>query len=165
MPPRSVVGGAGEVGGDELPPAMLARLKLTVPGYDLLDELGSGGQATVYRAREQTSGLTVAIKLLHSGPFADAASRERLRRETLALKALNHPNIVTVIDSGTTPAGLDYLVMNYVEGRPLDALWRDRKFAARFAPEPADRLRLFKRVCDVVQAAHRKGITLRVLSP
>lgn len=160
-PSDTGTGGAGE----ELSPDQMARLKLAIPGYDLLNELGSGGQATVYRAREQTSGLTVAIKLLHSGPFADATSRERLRRETLALRALNHPNIVTVIESGTTPAGLDYLVMNYVDGRPLDALWRDRRFAARVAPEPQDRLRLFKRVCDVVQAAHRKGITHRDLSP
>jgi serine/threonine protein kinase len=151
--------------GPELPPRLLAKLRIEVPGYQLLEEIGFGGQATVYRARELTSGLTVAIKILHAGPYADPDSRERFRRETAALKALNHANIVCVIESGQTPAGLDFLVMNYVDGKPLDVLWKDRKLAARIAPEPPARLRLFKKICDVVQAAHRAGITHRDLSP
>jgi serine/threonine protein kinase len=165
MSDPTVTPSAATADGPELPPRLLKKLRVEVPGYQLLDEIGCGGQATVYRARELTSDLTVAIKILHAGPNADDASRERFRRETTALKALNHPNIVCVIESDQTPAGLDFLVMNYVDGRPLDALWNDRKFAARVAPEPPARLRLFKKICDVVQAAHRAGITHRDLSP
>jgi len=153
------------VAGPELPAHLLAKLRVSVPGYELTDRIDSGGQATVYRARELTSGLTVAVKLLNGGVNADDGSRERLLREAAALRALNHPNIVCVIESGRTPVGLDYLVLNYVDGRRLDALWKDRKFSAAVAPEPPARLRLFKRICDIVQAAHLKGITHRDLSP
>jgi serine/threonine protein kinase len=151
--------------GPELPSHLLAKLRVTIPGYDLLGKIASGGQATVYRAREQTSGLTVAVKVLHGGSNAGDDARERFHRETAALKALSHPNIVCVIESGRTPIGLDYLVMNYVDGRPLDVLWKDPKFSAAIAPEPPARLRLFKHICDIVQAAHLKGITHRDLSP
>ena len=149
----------------ELPAHLLAKLRISIPGYELHEKIDAGGQATVYRARELTSGLTVAVKVLNGGVNADAAARERLHREAAALKALNHPNIVCVIESGRTPMGLDFLVMNYVEGRPLDALWTDWEFSARIAPEPPARLALFKRICDIVQAAHLKGITHRDLSP
>jgi tRNA A-37 threonylcarbamoyl transferase component Bud32 len=144
---------------------LLQKLRVRIPGYELLDKIAVGGQATVYRGREITSGLTVAIKVLNGGDNADANSRERLRRETATLRALNHPNIVCLIESGRTPLGLDFLVMNYVDGRTLDALWTDRRFAGAVAPEPAARLRLFRQICDVVQAAHLKGITHRDLSP
>ena len=149
----------------ELPDYLLAKLRVSIPGYELVDKIASGGQATVYRARELTSGLTVAIKVLHGGPYASADARTRFLREATALKKLNHPNIVCVIDFGRTPIGLDYLVMNYVRGRPLDAIWKDPSFAAAIAPEPPARLRLFKRICDIVHAAHLKGITHRDLSP
>src|SRR4051794_29670205 len=109
--------------GPELSDRLLAKLRVTVSGYDLLDTIASGGQATVYRARELTSGLTVAVKVLNGGANADPASRERMRRETAALRALDHPNIVCAIESGRTPTGLDYLVLNYVDGRRLDAVW------------------------------------------
>jgi serine/threonine protein kinase len=149
----------------ELPDYLLAKLRVSIPGYELVDKIASGGQATVYRARELTSGLTVAIKVLHGGPYASADARTRFLREATALKKLNHPNIVCVIDFGRTPIGLDYLVMNYVSGRPLDAIWKDPAFSAAIAPEPPARLRLFKRICDIVHAAHLKGITHRDLSP
>jgi len=156
---------AETVAGPELPEHLLAKLRINIPGYELLEKIDSGGQATVYKARELTSGLTVAIKVLNGGLNANDDARERLQREAVALKALNHPNIVCVIESGRTPIGLDYLVMNFVDGRPLDAIWKDCKFSARIAPEPPARLRLFKRICDIVQAAHLKGITHRDLSP
>jgi serine/threonine protein kinase len=149
----------------ELPDHLIAKLRIDIPGYELLDRIDAGGQATVYRARELTSGLTVAIKVLNGGADASPAARDRLLRETAALRALNHPNIVCVIEAGRTEIGLDFIVMNFVDGRPLDALWKDRAFAAKIAPEPPARLRLFKRICDVVQAAHLKGITHRDLSP
>jgi len=156
---------AATVDGPELPDHLTRKLRISVPGYELLDKIASGGQATVYRARELTSGLTVAIKVLNGGINASDGARERLLREAAALRALNDPNIVCVIEAGRTSVGLDFIVMNYVDGRPLDALWTDRKFAAAIAPEPPAKLRLFKRICEVVQSAHLKGITHRDLSP
>jgi len=86
--------------GAELPDRLLAKLRIEIPGYELLDKIESGGQATVYRARELTSGLTVAIKVLNGGAAADDSARDRLLREAAALRALNHPNIVCVIEAG-----------------------------------------------------------------
>lgn len=157
---------APTAGGPELDERLSRKLKIRIPGYELLDEIDRGGQATVYRARELTSGLTVAIKLLHAGPYADASARQRLAREIAALKSLNHPNIVCVIDAGQTEDGLDYLVMNYVSGTRLDDLWkRHRGAPAPAESDPAALLRLFKTICDVVNVAHLKGIVHRDLSP
>ncbi len=153
------------ISGPELPDHLIAKLRVNIPGYELLDKIDTGGQATVYRAKEFTSGLTVAIKVLNGGPNANDDARDRLMREAAALRALNHPNIVCVIEAGQTPVGLDFIVMNYVDGRPLDALWTDRKFAAAIAPQPPAKLRLFQRICEIVQSAHLKGITHRDLSP
>jgi serine/threonine protein kinase len=144
---------------------LLAKLKVEIEGYDLLERLDEGGQATVYKAIQQKDGQTVAIKVLHGGPHATEEARARLKREINALRAINHPNIVQAIAAGRTRSGLDCLVMNFIEGKPLSDLWDVPAFAAKVAPQPADLLRLFKTICETVQAAHRKGITHRDLSP
>ncbi|MBL8880946.1 MAG: protein kinase, partial [Phycisphaerales bacterium] len=137
-----------------------------------------GGQATVYRARRLKDDRIVAIKVLHAGPHADEEARARLKRETQALMALRHPNIVHALAAGRTRSGLDCLVMNYIDGRPLDALWNEPAFADdpafvnSLSPlgdgvgvPPYARLRLFKKICEIIQTAHLKGITHRDLSP
>jgi serine/threonine protein kinase len=155
--------------GSPLPPRWLAKLKLEVEGYDLLERIGEGGQASVYKARRQKDQKLVAIKILHAGPHATDEARARLKRETAALMAINHPNIVHALAAGRTRSGLDCLVMNFIDGRPLDDLWEDPAFAAAVLPSaaehPAAVLRLFQRICETVQAAHVKGITHRDLSP
>ncbi|MFN0134006.1 MAG: serine/threonine protein kinase [Phycisphaerales bacterium] len=149
----------------ELPPRLLAKLKVEIDGYELLDRLDEGGQATVYKCIQKKDGRVVAIKVLHGGPHATDEARARLKREINALRAINHPSIVHAIAADRTRSGLDCLVMNFIDGKPLDALWTNAAFAANVAPQPADLLRLFKTICETVQAAHRKGITHRDLSP
>jgi serine/threonine protein kinase len=148
-----------------LAPKMLAKLKVEIEGFEVLSRLGSGGQATVYKARQIQTDRLVAIKVLHAGPHASAEARARLHREVEALRAIKHPGIVQAIGAGRTKSGLDCLVMNFIDGRPLDALWTDPAFAESLAAQADDRLRLFKRICETVQAAHAKGITHRDLSP
>lgn len=159
--------------GDELPPEALHRLKITIPGYELLGEVARGGQAVVYRARESSlqnpsaSSLskTVAIKLLLAGQLADEAARSRLQREACVLSSLKHENIVTFIKFGRTDEGYDYLVMDYIDGERLDRLYPDfqkldcRSFDSSFL------LNLFLKICDAMNAAHRAGVTHRDLSP
>jgi len=149
----------------KLPARLLALLKLNVPGYRLLEEIARGGQAVVYRAIQERTGRVVAVKLLHDGPLASEAARERLRRELHMLAAVDHPGVVSVIDSGETADGHEYLVMNYIAGKPLDLFMR-----AEFENDnPAERtdvlLRLFVKICHAVNAAHVNGITHRDLSP
>ncbi len=159
---------SGGGNGRGLSSRMLAKLKLVVEGYELFERIGTGGQATVYRGVQLKDDRIVAIKILHSGPHATKEARTRLKREIAALRALKHPNIVQAIAAGRTRSGLNCLVMNYIDGRPLDALWEDSEFAESIGEgisQPAARLRLFKKICETVQAAHRKGITHRDLSP
>lgn len=116
--------------------------------WRLGERLGAGGMGVVYRA-ERADGLyerKVAVKLLHGLP--DARSAERLAAERRILAGLRHPNIAHLYDGGTTAAGFPYLVMELVEGQPLDAWCRTRK------PGLRERLQLFLRICRAVQAAH-----------
>lgn len=89
-------------------------------GYEIVREIRRGGQGVVYEAVQRSTGRTVAIKLLRDGSFAGAGDRVRFEREVRILAQLNHPNIVTIHDSGVTPAGDSYYVMNYIEGMTLD---------------------------------------------
>src|SRR5205823_312223 len=133
--------------------------------YSLLREIDRGGQAVVYKAVAKDDGQMVAIKVLHNGPFADAAARQRLEREIIALRSLKHPNIVHILGIGQSPDGHDYVVMEYIKGRPLG----DFIGARQNGPVPADYdkflLTLFRKICAAMADAHRAGITHRDLSP
>lgn len=150
---------------DELPPDLLGRLRISIPGYRLLSVIGRGGQAIVFKAIQESTGKTVAVKLLKGGPITSPSTRERFDREVRALAAIDHPNIVGILDTGQTRHGHGFLVMNYIAGQSLKQLMEDAKLAPEFGLEPAAMLRLFKKICDAVNAAHMKGVTHRDLSP
>ncbi|MEM1452599.1 MAG: serine/threonine-protein kinase [Planctomycetota bacterium] len=127
--------------------------------YRILGELGRGGMGVVLRA-EQTEPLrrTVAVKLLRPGIATDEVlARFEAERQTLA--RLDHPNVATIHDAGTTDDGRPYFAMELVEGAPItESCERERLDLRR-------RLDLFARVCDAVQHAHQKGIVHRDLKP
>jgi len=129
-----------------------------IPGYQLLGEIHRGGQGVVYQARQLATERTVAIKVLHRGPFASADEHARFEREVRVLGQLKHPNIVSILHSGTV-AGHDYFVMDFVDGPSLDAYLA----VARLSVEHA--LRLFVHICDAVSAAHLRGVIHRDLKP
>src|SRR5262245_10073827 len=131
---------------------------LTVPGYQLEEELGRGGQGVVFRALQTGTGRQVAIKIVPEGPLASPADRARFDREVHILARLRHPNIVTIHDSGEV-AGFQYFVMAYISGPSLDAYFAHRPFDARTI------LSVFVQVCDAVDAAHVRGIIHRDLKP
>ncbi len=126
--------------------------------YRLVRLIGSGGMGAVYLG-ERTDGeiqQKVAIKLLR----ADArrpAWRDRFLRERQLLASLNHPSIVHAMDAGHTDDGRPYLVMEHVEGTPIDV------YASRI--EFRERLALFLRVCAAVSHAHHRLIIHRDLKP
>ena len=86
--------------------------------YELLDELGSGGMGTVYKARQQFVGRLVAFKVLPPALRQDAEALQRFEREAAALGRLKHPNVVTVFDAGVE-GGFPYMAMEYIEGKNL----------------------------------------------
>jgi tetratricopeptide (TPR) repeat protein len=126
--------------------------------YRLIRPLGSGGMGTVYLAERRDSDIEqkVAVKLLWDGGKRPVW-RNRFLRERRILASLHHPAIVHVVDAGHTADGRPYLVMEYVEGEPID------DYCAK--SDVRDRLRLFVRVCEAVSHAHRRLIIHRDLKP
>ena len=116
--------------------------------YRLTRVLGSGGMGVVYLGERSDGAFSkqVAIKLL-SAAFIEA--RERFHRERELLARLDHPNVARLLDAGATPDGLPYLVMEYVEGTPIDRYCTDRALAFDA------RVRLLMEVCAGVAHAHR----------
>lgn len=123
--------------------------------------LGRGGMGAVYKARrsdEDGIQLTAALKILHKS-LASPGNLERFRLEQQILASLQHPNIAGFIDSGVTPEGVPYMVMEYIEGEPfLD-------YCNRHSLSLQQRLELFQTVCTAVQYAHKNLIVHRDLKP
>ena len=128
--------------------------------WRLVGELGRGGMGTVYRA-ERADGQyqqEVALKLVRSGP-RDPYAIERLRTERQVLAHLRHPNIAGLLDGGFASDGTPYLVMELVDGVPIN------EWCAAERRSLEESLRLFRVVCDAVQHAHRALIVHRDLKP
>ena len=101
---------------------------------------------------------TVALKVVHH-PWLDTRAVERFRKERQMLAGLVHGNIARLLDGGTREDGIAYLVMEYVDGAPVD------KFCEQGRLDIPERLRLFLPLCDAVDYAHRKLIVHRDLKP
>ncbi|MDX1980062.1 MAG: protein kinase [Bryobacteraceae bacterium] len=131
-----------------------------VGNYEIVRELGRGGMGAVYlaaRADDQYRKL-VAIKLVLRDR-ENSAVVDRFRTERQILASLDHPNIAALLDGGATPEGLPYLVMEYVEGEPIDV------YCDRHNLNVSTRLILFLKVCAAVQHAHQNLVIHRDLKP
>jgi serine/threonine-protein kinase len=128
--------------------------------YRLVREIGHGGMGTVYLAEREDDEFrrTVAVKLLRRGA-ANAELLRRFRSERQILAAIDHPHITKLYDGGTTEDGRPYLVMEYVDGIPIDAYCDEHRLTI------GDRLRLFTKVCRAVQVAHQHLVIHRDLKP
>jgi serine/threonine protein kinase/tetratricopeptide (TPR) repeat protein len=131
-----------------------------IGAYEIEAEIGRGGMGIVYQARRADGAFEkkVALKLV----LLDSARPDVMRsfhRERQILANLEHPNIARILDGGETPAGIPYLVMEFVEGEQIDS-WADHH---RLGVN--DRLRLFLQVCAAVEYAHQHLIVHRDLKP
>jgi len=126
--------------------------------YEILAAAGSGGMGEVYRARDTRLDRIVAVKVLLEAVLQDPGRRQRLEREARAVSSLSHPNICTLHDVGHQD-GVDYLVMEFLEGETLD----DRLAKGPLPPEQA--LRHAVEIASALDAAHRRGIVHRDLKP
>jgi non-specific serine/threonine protein kinase/serine/threonine-protein kinase len=137
--------------------ASRAALGPQVGAYRVVRELGQGGMGVVYLAEraDEAYEKRVAIKLVRGAGLAGGAMLQRFREERNILASLEHPNITRLLDGGATADGVPYLVMEYVEGVPVDAYAAGRPLA--------ERLRLFASVCGAVQYAHQRLVIHRDL--
>ena len=127
--------------------------------YVLERELGRGGMATVFLAQDAKHGRPVALKVLHPD-LAASLGPERFRREITLAAKLQHPHILTVLDSGETPTGELWFTMPYVEGESLrDRLTRQRQLSLSNA------LRITREVALALEYAHRHGVIHRDVKP
>jgi eukaryotic-like serine/threonine-protein kinase len=129
--------------------------------YRIESRLGAGGMSTVFMALDQVLERHVAVKLLAEHLADDEAFVARFRREAVAAARLQHPNIVSVFDSGLDPAsGRHYIVMEYVDGPSCADLLRDRK---RLGIEES--VGIIRDACHGLDYAHRAGVVHRDVKP
>jgi eukaryotic-like serine/threonine-protein kinase len=129
--------------------------------YEVVREIGSGGMGTVYlavrtigKARQQ-----VALKIARPGLMANVTMIRRFEHEREILASLDHPNIARLLDIGSTADGIPYLVMDYVDGEPID------EYSDREKLTTTQKLSLFRIACAAIQYAHSKGVVHRDLKP
>ncbi len=156
-----------------------------IPGYLILEEIHRGGQGVVFKAIQESTKRTVALKFILQGSFATERQRFRFEREIDLASRLNHPAIVTVFDGGIAN-NQPFYAMEFVDGRPLDQFHSptapDRSQASREAA-PAKSggvqppwgtgsksrtrsvVELFLKVCEAVGYAHSRGVVHRDLKP
>jgi serine/threonine protein kinase len=135
-----------------------AAAGLLVGSWELREEIGHGGQATVHGARHAILGRPAAVKLIHRAVWADPAFRVRFQRECDALAAIDHPHVIPVYDAGECE-GRGYLVMRLARDGSLAARLRDG------AMRPAEALRLLRAIAEALDAVHAEGRVHRDVTP
>jgi serine/threonine protein kinase/Tol biopolymer transport system component len=126
--------------------------------YEILGILGQGGMGEVYKARDTRLGRLVAIKVLPPDKVKDPDRKRRFIQEAQAASALNHPNIVIIYDIGSEN-GADFMVMEFIEGKPLNQV------IPRDGMRVPDALAVAIPVADALSKAHSAGIVHRDLKP
>ena len=131
-------------------------LESMIAGYEVLEEMPRGGQAAVYKAIHTATKTNVAIKVLLPTLLASARARHYFEREAELIASLDHPNIVSIRDSGIINHQY-YFVMQYIDGQPLERYVRLHKLSFR------ETIVLFNKICAAITYAHQQGIMHRDL--
>jgi eukaryotic-like serine/threonine-protein kinase len=128
--------------------------------YRIESRLGEGGMCNIYRAASLPDGKVYAVKILHSYLSSDEVSVKRFKHEIYTASRINHPNVVSQIDSGETQDGIHYMVMELLEGTTLkQAIHQQGPF------ELARINHIVRQISDALDAAHAQGIIHRDLKP
>jgi len=128
--------------------------------YEIIDKIGAGGMGVVYKATDAQTGDTVAVKQLKASAIQHSRSLiTRFQREGEALRDLNHPNIVKMLDMITDKDGDDYLVVEYMAGGDLQEVMQAQRLSVRRS------LQIALELADALTRAHHLGIIHRDLKP
>jgi tetratricopeptide (TPR) repeat protein/tRNA A-37 threonylcarbamoyl transferase component Bud32 len=158
--PAAVLLGQGASGNASADPAIDPNIGRVIGSYRIESCIGHGGMGAVYRAVRDDDAFrkTVALKLVRGGRYSEYFER-RFLLERKILAGLQHPNIASVLDGGTTDTGEPYLVMEHVEGQPIT------EYCAARAAAISERIALFRIVCAAVQYAHQNLVIHRDIKP
>ncbi len=126
--------------------------------YEILEKVGVGGMATVYKAKDKKTGRLVALKVPQERFLGDPRFVRRFHREAEVLAKMDHPNIVKVYDHGQVD-GVHFIAMEYLEGEGLDKLIEERRLSLRQAAA------ILARVADALKHIHAQGIVHRDIKP
>ena len=144
---------------DEIRNAQPTGFGVEIPGYSQITEIARGGQATVYRAIQDGTQRSVAIKVMYPD-FADVTIQQtRFTREIELVGSLDHQFIVRIYDGGILENGQLFTVMEFVDGKQLNRYLKSANL------QIVSMIRLFLRICDGVGFAHRRGVMHRDLKP
>jgi serine/threonine-protein kinase len=133
--------------------------KILAGRYEILEKIGDGGMAVVYRARDKLLNRPVAIKVLRPQYVTDANFVDSFRKESRSAASLTHPNIVSIFDVGKD-GNVYYIVMELVEGRPLSDIIREKgPLDYRFV------LKISEQIASALSVAHKNNIIHRDVKP
>src|SRR5262249_18732543 len=130
----------------------------SVPGYEILGELGRGGMGVVYKARQVGLGRLVALKMIRGGAHAGPEELARFKAEAEAVARLQHPNLVQIFGVGGLD-GLPFFALELVAGDNLG------RWLAGAPQQPREAAALVETLARAVHAAHRQGVVHRDLKP
>ena len=136
----------------------LRFLSEALPKFTILERVNYGGQGVVYKAIQKSTQRMAAVKILIDGPLATERQRQRLAREAELISRLDHPNIITLYESGYV-RGRPYFAMEYVDGLPIG------DYALLHSLSITEIVKLFITVCEAVSHAHQQGVIHRDLNP
>jgi serine/threonine protein kinase/tetratricopeptide (TPR) repeat protein len=126
--------------------------------YEILGILGSGGMGAVYKSRDRELDRIVALKVIRPDLAGQARLLERFKQELLLARQVTHKNVVRIFDIGSAGA-LRFITMEFVEGRDLAAVLRDRR------PSTDETISIMRQVCRALDAAHTESVVHRDLKP
>ncbi|NNE18079.1 MAG: serine/threonine protein kinase, partial [Myxococcales bacterium] len=134
--------------------------RISIPNYELLERIGEGGSAEVWRAKHRLLGHEAAVKLLRTEDAASELMRERFKFEARCASALRSPHAAEIYDFGVADDGTPFLAMELLHGIDLQRLVK------QFGPQsPGRTIRLLEQACDVLHEAHGRGIVHRDIKP
>lgn len=131
----------------------------SVGQYKIIEKVGEGGMASVFRGIQPSLNRSVAIKFLSHKLVEENTIVERFNRESLIIARLSHPNIIHVIDRGISEEGMPYFVMDFVEGTNLAVLMKEAGFDLN------RKLDIIIQICKALSYAHKNGVVHRDIKP
>ncbi len=136
---------------------------ITLGSYEILEAIGEGGMARIYKGYHVELNRYAAIKVVHWGLQEDLDFTERFRREAQAIASLRHPNIVQIYDFGKHESGY-YMAMEFVEGGDLAVMLSQSRTRQTYLP-PEETTKIIKGVASALDYAHRNGVIHRDVKP